>query len=233
MFLISSCSCLCPVHCSQVLSREWRCSWSSAYRRCSTTSEWSTNLSATKVAYIRGFTVYPHLTKISELLSIKNHNITYTRSIHNAEGRLWWILVLCPAKMKRILDRVSSRKVCWPPLTSADAGWTQRSRCGSSGRDHMPKKKNVSVSYQLTSFSFHINQTNNSWDRAISKFDLEASKVKVMSEVKGQGHISYPVSNRCISFSFHINPTNHSWDMAKIVFDLEKIHPKFLRNLPK
>ena len=72
------------------------------------------------------------------------------------------------------------------------------------------------VSYQFTSFSFHINQTNNSWDRAISKFYLATSKVKVMSEVKGQGHILYPVSNRCTSFSFHINQTKHSWDMAKI-----------------
>ena len=41
------------------------------------------------------------------------------------------------------------------------------------------------VSYQLTSFSFHINQTNTSWDTAISKFDLVPTKVKVMSEVKG------------------------------------------------
>ena len=87
------------------------------------------------------------------------------------------------------------------------------------------------VSYQLTSFSFHIDQTNNSWDTAISKFDLETSKVKVMSEVKGQGHILYPVSNRCTSFSFHINRTNHSWDMAKIVFDIEKTHPKFLEEI--
>ena len=45
------------------------------------------------------------------------------------------------------------------------------------------------VSYLLTSFSFHIYQTNNSGDRAISKYDLETPKVKVMSEVKGQGHI--------------------------------------------
>ena len=29
------CNCLCPFHWSQVLSREWRCSWSSADRRCS------------------------------------------------------------------------------------------------------------------------------------------------------------------------------------------------------
>ena len=45
------------------------------------------------------------------------------------------------------------------------------------------------VPYQLTSFSFHINQINNSGDRAILKFDLETSKVKVMREVKSQDHI--------------------------------------------
>ena len=67
----------------------------------------------------------------------------------------------------------------------------------------------------------------------LSKLDLETSKVKVMSEVKGQGHILYPVSNRCTSFSFHINRTNHYWDMAKIVFDLEKTHPKFLKKICK
>ena len=35
MLLIPSCSCLSSIHWSQVLSREWRCSWSSADRRCS------------------------------------------------------------------------------------------------------------------------------------------------------------------------------------------------------
>ena len=57
----------------------------------------------------------------------------------------------------------------------------------------------VPVSDLLPSFSFHINQANNSGDWAISKFDLETSKVKVMSEIKGQGHILYPVSNQCAS----------------------------------
>ena len=33
MFLVSSCSCLCPIHWSQVLCWEWRCIWSSADRR--------------------------------------------------------------------------------------------------------------------------------------------------------------------------------------------------------
>ena len=35
MFLILSCSCLCPICRNQVLSQEWRCSWSSAGRWCS------------------------------------------------------------------------------------------------------------------------------------------------------------------------------------------------------
>ena len=60
------CSCLCPIHWSQMLSREWKCSWSSACQRCSNyifildlTSEWSTILLPTKVqTYIRGLTVY-------------------------------------------------------------------------------------------------------------------------------------------------------------------------------
>ena len=45
MFLVSSCSCVCPIHWSQVLNRGWRCSWSSADGRCPNyTSEWSTIL---------------------------------------------------------------------------------------------------------------------------------------------------------------------------------------------
>ena len=35
MYLVLSCSCLCTIYWSQVLSREWKCSWSSAERRCS------------------------------------------------------------------------------------------------------------------------------------------------------------------------------------------------------
>ena len=35
MILVSSCCCLCSIHWGQLLSREWRCSWSSTDRRCS------------------------------------------------------------------------------------------------------------------------------------------------------------------------------------------------------
>ena len=51
-----------------------------------------------------------------------------------------------------------------------------------------------------------------------------------MGEVKGQGHIVHPVSNRCTSFSFYISRTNHSWDMYNKVFDTSEI---FEGNLAK
>ena len=59
MFLISSCSCLCPIHLSQLLRQEWRCSWSSADRRCSNCIWVINNLIAYLGAtYMRGLTVY-------------------------------------------------------------------------------------------------------------------------------------------------------------------------------
>ena len=59
MILVSSCSCLCPIHWCQVLSREWRCtcSWSSADRRCSNYI-WVINncIAFSGATYIRGLT---------------------------------------------------------------------------------------------------------------------------------------------------------------------------------
>ena len=58
MFLVSCCSCLRSINWSQVLSWEWRCSWSSADRRCSNYIWVINNFIAYKGAtYIRGFTV--------------------------------------------------------------------------------------------------------------------------------------------------------------------------------
>ena len=56
----------------------------------------------------------------------------------------------------------------------------------------------------------------------IRLIQTDNSKVKVNSQVKGQGHVLYPVSNRCTSFSFHINQLKYSWEMGKIMSDLEK-----------
>ena len=113
-------------------------------------------------------------------------------------------------------------------LSSSDTP-RSRSLCVVKGQGHTIGP----VSYQLTAPSFHVSQTNNSGDRAISKFDLETSKVKVMCEVKGQGHILCPVSNQCTSFSFHINRTNHYWDIAKIMFDLKKHIRNFFKKVCK
>ena len=57
MFLVSSWSCLCPIHWSQVLSWEWRCSWSNTDRWCS--NIWMINIFIAQygATYIRGFTV--------------------------------------------------------------------------------------------------------------------------------------------------------------------------------
>ena len=53
-----SCSCLCPIHWSHVWSREWRCGWSSADRRCCNYI-WVINnfIVYWDVTYIRGLTV--------------------------------------------------------------------------------------------------------------------------------------------------------------------------------
>ena len=58
MILVSSGICLCPICWSQVLSREWRCSRSSAGRRCSDYIWMINNLIANYGAsYIRDLTV--------------------------------------------------------------------------------------------------------------------------------------------------------------------------------
>ena len=58
MFTVSSCIYLCPIYWSHVLSRKWRCSWSSADRRCSNYIWVINNLMAHKDAScIRDLTV--------------------------------------------------------------------------------------------------------------------------------------------------------------------------------
>ena len=47
-----SLSCLCPIHWSQVLSQEWRCSWAAPTGDAPTTAQWSTILLPTKVGLI-------------------------------------------------------------------------------------------------------------------------------------------------------------------------------------
>ena len=72
------CDCLCRIPWSQMLSREWRCSWSSADRRCSvgaaptgdapTTSEWSTIVLPTKVRLLLEVLQYSQVNVTEELI---------------------------------------------------------------------------------------------------------------------------------------------------------------------
>ena len=79
----------------------------------------------------------------------------------------------------------------------------------------------------LIHFLFISHQSDHFWDRTILKFGK--SKVKVMNEVKVQGHIVYPVSNRCTSFLFHINRTNHSCDIPASVWSWKNTSKFFLK----
>ena len=71
MFLVLACSCLCAKNWSQVLSGEWRCSWSSADRQCSNYI-WVTNNSIAywSALYITDLTVYLQCVSNGEIAAI-------------------------------------------------------------------------------------------------------------------------------------------------------------------
>ena len=70
---VSFCSCLCPIHWSQVLSQDWRCNWSSADRRCSSYVWMMNNVIAYQVAFcIRGLTIWQErLNVVTKLKNVK------------------------------------------------------------------------------------------------------------------------------------------------------------------
>ena len=109
MFLSSSCSCLCPIHWSRMLSWEWRCSWSSADRRCSNYIWVINNLIAYKGAtYIRGFTVW------QIYIASKGHHTKrtwdkITWSIDLNKHVCLWVPAHARAQVSLLSNHVSSR----------------------------------------------------------------------------------------------------------------------------
>ena len=98
MFLVSSRSCLRSIHLSQLLSWEWRCSWSSADRRCSNYIWVINNIIAYRGAtYIRGFTVFRcHDKRFWSWHHRKLCGICYARIYNSSEmicNKLWNILI--------------------------------------------------------------------------------------------------------------------------------------------
>ena len=79
VIIVSSCSCRYPICWSQVLSREWRCSWSSADRRCSNYISVINNfITYWSAAYIRDLTVMMELMPRRSLMAgCKKKAITF------------------------------------------------------------------------------------------------------------------------------------------------------------
>ena len=78
----ASCSCLCPIHWSQMLSREWRFSWSSADRRCSNYIWVINNFIAyyyCDVSYIRGLSVLETTYIYMCVINFQYHILIFTR----------------------------------------------------------------------------------------------------------------------------------------------------------
>ena len=92
MILISSWSRLCPIIWSQVLNREWRCSWSSADRRCSNYIWVIDNLITYWGApYIRDLTVFRE--KWSENKNYNETTIVFPPIDHTC--MIIYCLILC------------------------------------------------------------------------------------------------------------------------------------------
>ena len=144
MILISSWSRLCPILWSQVLSREWRCSWSSADRRCSNYI-WviDSSIAYQGPSYIRDLTVISfNLTK-AQLANVTRHWVwneepsKYCKILHIAYWDVFlyslyfdlmfieivsWGYICCPTTVQLMaccpwgeID-VMILNLCWPSL---------------------------------------------------------------------------------------------------------------------
>ena len=102
MFLVSSCSCLRSIHWSQVLSWEWRCSWSSADRRCSNYI-WVINnfIAYWGATYIIGFTVLMHSINFKQ--NVRQVNTSYQ----------WWRMWCCFCRRKTLKAVKATRTNWW------------------------------------------------------------------------------------------------------------------------
>ena len=99
MFLVSSCSCLCSIHWSQVLSQEWRCSWSSADRRCSNYI-WVIDIFFTYLGayYIRDFYGNFNVVELQSLLRLRLVNISWrvpkSKLVWEMVASAHWVITL-------------------------------------------------------------------------------------------------------------------------------------------
>ena len=103
---VSFCSCLCPIHWSQVLSQDWRCNWSSADRRCSSYVWMMNNVIAYQVAFcIRGLTIWQErLNVVTKLKNVKLNIYIYIYCISQESFPRCCVLWLCVKKSEDPCD---------------------------------------------------------------------------------------------------------------------------------
>ena len=95
MFHVLFCSCLCVMYWSKVLSREWRCSWSSVDRRCSNYI-WVINnfiLLLRRILYQRYYGLVAAVSPVRlDMMTSSNGNIFHvTGPLLGESTGHWWI----------------------------------------------------------------------------------------------------------------------------------------------
>ena len=135
MFLVLPCSRLCQIHESQVLSREWRCNWSSADRQCSNYI-WVINnfIGYWGVPYIRGFMVIFAFSKDAPYLAITgelqgnwceyfgeyDHNILTHWLLGDEDIKLKWVILKLISRIADIMKISCVVVLRWMPQDFTD-----------------------------------------------------------------------------------------------------------------
>ena len=101
MFLVSCCSCLFPIHWSQVLSREWGCTW------------------GRYIWVINNFIIYYRASFI-RVLTVFAHNVSsiIRQCIDPIFENIIYRIILCPAKGTNCLLLKTCRKIDFCSLSS-------------------------------------------------------------------------------------------------------------------
>ena len=196
MFLVSSCSCLCSIHWSHVLSWEWRCSWSSADRRCSNCI-WVINnfITYEGATYIRGFTVFKNMTmkingqghvcgqrSMSRLTFKIQRSRSWSRSNLMVTFKAWSSIDMFAFQLKAIgplLTEIYRKFHIWP--------WKFKVKVMAKVK---PDGHIWGIKFnRYVCFLFRGNQTIFGWGIANFIFDLENSRSR-----------SWPRSNPVVTF---------------------------------
>ena len=138
-------------------------------------------LTSYRLTPFRSMSVGPPIPEIQHFqnltLKIKGQGHWWGHSLKSQWGSsiLWSHIPFIPCQSALPFLRCSTFKI-----------WPWKSKVKVNGEVTVQSHNVGIASYQLTSFSFHVNWPSHSWDRALSKFDLEneGSRSLVRSQFK-------------------------------------------------